>query len=160
MKVLTILIFVLLIPLSLPAGTKGPVNYNECVLQKVRGQVTSTISQARRQCESVFPFEKKLHNYDSKVEIKWWSTSDTLHLAIKANYGDYRITRFTAAFTTIPCDGIGETGESVYTLRKEFIFDRGQEEASVYVGEDAEQFECMNSAGIYGMKKKLQTTDR
>lgn len=160
MKVLTILMFLLIISTSLTAETRAPANYNECVLQNIRGKVGSTISRARRQCESAFPFEKKLHNYDTKVEIKWWSTSASLHIAIKSNYGDYRITRFVATFSTIPCDGILETGGEVYTLREEFIFDLGQEESSVYVGEDAERFKCMKSAGIYGTKKQLQIEDR
>ena len=156
MQVFIFLLFILLFPNSLLAGAAGPGNYNECVLQKIRGQVKSTISRARRICESEFPFEKKLRGYDKKVEIKWWSTSDSLHLAIQANHGDYRITRFNAKFARKPCNEIGGLGSSAYTIIKEFVFDSGKEEASVYVGEDAEKYECMHSADIYGIKMKDQ----
>ena len=160
MKIFIFLSFILLFPALLPAGASEPGSYNECVLQKIRGQVKSTISSARRICESEFPFEKKLRGYDKKMEIKWRSTSDTLHLAIQANHGDYRITRFNAKFAIKPCNEIRGLGGSAYTITKEFVFDSGKEEASVYVGEDAEKYKCMRSAEIYGIKKNKQSDDQ
>jgi hypothetical protein len=152
-KIVICLLFVLLFQTSLIADATEPGTYNECVLQKIRGQVKSTISRARRICESEFPFEKKLRGYDKMMEVKWWSTANTLHLAIQANHGDYRITRFNAKFATKPCGEIGGFEGSAYTLTREFVFDSEAEEASAHVGEDAEQYKCMRPAEIYGIKK-------
>lgn len=91
----------------------GVQNYDECVLKEMKGQSREMITHARDLCEAKFPFEKEIYGYKDNIDIGWWSTSDSIHLNISNNYGNYRITRYKASFSEKKC-----SDTDTYTLTK------------------------------------------
>lgn len=133
------------------AGWFGPDNYEECVLEKMKGQNTLMIFAARGACEKMFPYEKKLQNYKKNIEIGWLSEWPRISLSIKKNYGNYTITRYEASFSTKSCD---ETeNDSDYTLTKLFVFSDNKKSASVSLGDDV-KYQCMRTNTIWGKRRK------
>ena len=133
------------------AGWFGPDNYEECVLEKMKGQNVLMIVIVRAACEKMFPYEKKLQNYKKNIEIGWLSEWPRISLSIKKNYGNYTITRYEASFSTKSCD---ETeNDSDYTLTKSFVFSDNKKPASISLDNDV-KYQCMRTNTIWGKWRK------
>ncbi len=134
------------------AGWFGADNYEDCFLEKVKGQHKFMFDTARKACERQFPFEKELYRYKDNIEIGWWSSDEkSIYLQIKNNYGDYSITRYRANFSEKPCSETKSSSD--YTLTKMFVFNIGETVTSISV-ENAAQQKCMDTDTIWGRLKK------
>ena len=87
------------------AGIFGPDNYEECVLDKMKGQAKSLIFIARKACEKKFPYEKNLGSYFNEYEFSWVPHNDNaIYFSIDKNYGEYRVTRARVIFSSNLCE--------------------------------------------------------
>ncbi len=87
------------------AGIFGPDNYEECVLDKMKGQAKNLIYVARKACEKKFPYEKDLGSYSSEYEFSWMPYNDnSVYFSISKNYGEYNITRVKVTFSANLCN--------------------------------------------------------
>jgi hypothetical protein len=140
--------------LSLLAACDAPRSYHECVLEKMKGQPREMRFHARELCESKFPFEKKLSNYEGSIDSGWSSTPGSLRIWINGNFGEHRITRYRASFSVRDCADILLNTPHAYTISKTFNFGPDEYSAVVYLGNDAEQHKCMRTDEIYGIRKR------
>lgn len=125
----------------------GPDNYEECVLEKMKGQNKSMIHTARKACEKKFPYEKTLEFYGDKIEISWYSDQNSLNLSITENYGNYDITRYKSIFSEKECADIKSSND--YTLEKLFKFKKGIKTATINL-KGANQYQCMRTVKMWG----------
>lgn len=146
-----IILIILLLPQVAIAGWFGPDDYDECVLEKMKGQSEEMLWTARSVCEKQFPYEKELHSYKDNIEIELSSMGSDLILSIRENHGDYIITRYTAQFSKKSCDQL--TSNADYTLTKTFIFSPGDNVAVLSV-KDADKYKCMRTDTILGRYRK------
>lgn len=144
---------IILTPLSLgvEAGWLGPDNYEDCVLEKMKGQTKEMIWTARTACEKQFPFEKELRDYNDNIKVDWGGFGSDLFISIKANHGDYIITKYKAQFSKKSCEE--STSNSDYTLTKVFFFEAGVDTSSVSAA-DADKYKCMRTNMIWGRYRK------
>jgi len=136
-----------LFPLNAIPGWFGPDNYEDCVLEKMKGQDKVMIATARKACEKRFPFEKELHDYGDNLEIDWLSLESRLYLFISKNLGEYAVTRYEASFSKKACDE--PQTRSDYTLSETFAFSAGETLASLDI-ENADEYKCMRTNSIWG----------
>ena len=137
----------LLLPLIVRADFFGPDNYEECVLEKMKGQNEAMIPTARKACEKKFPYEKVLEYYKDKIEINWYSDQNSLNLSITENYGDYEITRYKAIFSEKKCKDVKSSYD--YTLEKTFKF-KGRAKSASIIFENGSKYHCMRTEKIWG----------
>lgn len=126
----------------------GPASYDECLLEKMKGQDSSMIWTVQQVCENKFPYEHELYGYKDKLNISW--SSEPLGFVLKlTNDGDYTVTKYKAKFSKKPCS---ETkSNSDYTFQEVFHFEKGSNEAmSLLPG--AEEYKCMATLEIHGIK--------
>lgn len=148
-------IFAVILLSALVTACDVPSNYDECVLKEMKGQSKEVVVNARGLCESKFPFEKILYGYEDSIDVGWWSASESLYIQINKNYGKYRITRYKASFSVEECANITVgTSSDVYTLTKTFEFEHGADSVSVYLGSGADQYKCMRTDEIHGIRKR------
>lgn len=101
-----ILLFILLNIFNIAhAGIFGPDNYEECVLDKMKGQSKNLIHVARKACEKKFPYEKDLGSYSREYEFSWvYYNDNSVYFSISKNYGEYKITRVSVTFSPNLCE--------------------------------------------------------
>jgi len=80
----------------------GPKNYEECMLEKMKGQAPNMASIASRACLQSFPREILLS--DPVVTSTWCDGSDDTISACATVKPDYKVTRAEAIFTRAKCD--------------------------------------------------------
>lgn len=83
---------------SVQAGWLGPSNFDECVLEKMKGQAPNMIGVARSACQLKFPVEvllqEGIHYKKGQIKNSWYKTSkDTITISIDENKTDYKVTR-------------------------------------------------------------------
>jgi hypothetical protein len=88
-KVRQLLNSVLLVSFSFGANADwfGPDNYEECVLEKMKGQPKEMMWTAQTACEKKFSFEKELYDYSDDLEINWVTSGSNIYLVIEENTG-------------------------------------------------------------------------
>ena len=126
-------------------------NYDDCMLETMKGQSEKMTSYARRSCERKYPYEKELQDYQSKLEYLWWSNSISLNLKINNNKGDYRVTKYKALFSKIKCENI--KNEQDYDLKKTFYVKDGKE-AIIYIDQISDNYKCMKTDKIFGIRER------
>lgn len=94
----------LLISFKSHAGIFGPSNYDECVLDKMKGQDKFMIHTARAACDKLFP-EKPIEKILQGVAYEWLSAKDNEYtLVIKEGQNYYSITAVDAIFFEKSCE--------------------------------------------------------
>lgn len=91
------------------AGWFGPSNFDDCVLEKMRGQAPNMIGVARSACRAQFPEEillqEGIHYKKGQIKNSWYNTSkDTITISIDENKTDYKVTRVVIKPMKEPCD--------------------------------------------------------
>lgn len=91
------------------AGLFGPSNYEDCVLDKMKGQAPNLVSLVVQACKRQFPTEETLivgENYKKGQLVSKWSetTSDTISFNVERNDTAYKLTRAEAQFWKLGCD--------------------------------------------------------
>ncbi|WP_285390872.1 hypothetical protein [Marinobacter azerbaijanicus] len=132
-------------------GWFGPDNYEECVLEKMKGQTKEMMWTAQTACEKEFPYEKELYGYKENLEISWATGGLSIYLMIKENRGDYMVTRYKAKFAKKQCSEVSSTSD--YLLTEEFRFPQGAKRAYISTP-DAEKYKCMRTEIIWGQYRK------
>lgn len=156
--------FSILMSLNVRAGWFGPDNYEDCVLEKMKGQPRNMMSLAQEACEKKFPYEKALVPYNglfswegnpgnykgSDLELSWCDTSSSsISICVSKNETDYRITKAIIAFS-IKCEGAKPED---FREKVTFTFSRWRDKSTADV-KDAARFKCMRQIEIYGERAK------
>ena len=131
------------------AGIFGPDNYEECVLDKMKGQAKNLIYVARKACEKKFPYEKDLGSYSSEYEFSWMPYNDnSVYFSISKNYGEYKITRVNVTFSSSLCsDNTSLPSEHTKTVE---LSDK--EDASI-TSVPAISYKCARVNNLWGIIK-------
>mgnify|MGYP003980597653 CR=1 FL=1 len=139
------------------AGIFGPDNFEDCVLEKLKGQEVTryTINLARTVCEEKFPSEKLLlqgtHYQDGDIKINWVeSNGDNISIKLEKSTSEYKITKVKLKFSKIPCKMSPKLHE--YNHGVMFIFSKWSKKVSEYVV-DGNKMKCMLQEEIWGKKK-------
>ena len=153
---LFLLLGFIFVPMVGLAGWFDPDNYEDCVLEKMKGQDRGLISTARKACRYQFPKEIELQGQWGNVDIMWKWSDSSLIAEITRNDSEYEVTRFKAIFSTVPCDK--QKSPSDHLLTKTFVFSKGgkifdftgeQNIASVIV-DNVSQYKCRTSLTLWG----------
>ena len=78
-----------------------PSNYEECLLDVMKGQERIMLRTAKVACEKKFPFVKELST--SAIDLSWTQMGNALVLTIKENPEDYGILRVKYLFSEKSC---------------------------------------------------------
>lgn len=97
---------------SVSSGVFGPSNFEECVLDKMKGQLPAMRPTASKACER--DFERAVDI--SLVEFAW-AAEGTVN--IRKNQSDFAITRAVFSFSHVACD---RAKENDYSTRAEVTF--------------------------------------
>lgn len=102
-----ILFTLLLMWIAEPAFAQlfGPKSYEECMLEKMKGQAANMASIARVACLKSFPQEVELS--EPEATSTWCETSDNSISACVVLKDGYKITKATGSFVRAVC-GSGE----------------------------------------------------
>ena len=143
-------------PMTSTAGWLGPSDYDECVLEKMKGQSKNMVRHARNYCRSKFPIkespstEQRLPNYLSQIKTSWWTEDKTAYLAI-TNPGQYRITRIYANISTKDDSRYGcKPSNHYHTDKVIFIFTPPTNISSSSIS-GKWRYKCMNIFDIWGI---------
>lgn len=102
---LTVIIF--LMPMtSVRAGLLGPSNYEECVLDKMKGQDKSLLSTARTACRNAFPAEPTESVIaNDRIKYTWCKSEyDAVAACIDKAPPNIKITKIEGLFFEEGCD--------------------------------------------------------
>ena len=129
-------------------------NYEECLLESMKGQLAGMFSYAKKACEIKHPFEKELKygtHFDNKnLNIVWEGGSQLIKLTVEPNTTDNRVTRAIFKFSKVNCDSVKDED---YTLVKEFDFGRYGKSANARVPA-ASSYVCRKTVAVYGKRIK------
>lgn len=81
----------------------GPKNFDECVLEKMKGQVPGMIQYARKACREQFP-EEELFARGEDYDVTWCDKTNDSISACLALKGDHKVLRAEALFSKQDCD--------------------------------------------------------
>ena len=152
-KILTLVLLIIFFPIFLEAGWfSKPKNFEECVLEKMKGQDRSMRHYAIKACKKLFPIEEEINYiYQQDIEIAWSGvSSSSIELTIEKNDSNYRISKCKASFSIKKCDDVKDFKD--YTLTKTFIFEKGEKKSSIKIN-NANQYECMRKLSLWGFLK-------
>jgi hypothetical protein len=147
-----VLICLLIIPCANKsyAGWFGPSNYDECVLEKMKGQKGYMLPTVRSACEKDFPYEKNITNFYNKIRTNWYDDLGVIIFKIEENFSDYRITRCVAIFSENTCEE--NSNNSNYALKANLMFNKG-ENISRFETNNFDGYQCMKIIEIWGILK-------
>lgn len=129
--------------------------YDECVIEKMRGQDPSMKRFVSRACEKLYPFEREIqetfHFRKGDIEISWCvKLPPKVSACIERNNSDYRITRAIVRFTKEAC------GSEIFAMSNsreiEFVFPERFPKADSTL-EEAESYQCMHRSKIFGIRR-------
>ncbi len=174
LKKISIIIFLIVFfPIFSEAGWfSKPKNFEDCVLEKMKGQDKSMRSYAIRACRKLFPEEKEIDVFlRHDIEITWSSDASSISLEIKKNDSEYEISKCIASFSFKECEsitkeetvdetsnqwveGINKIFEDVqnYPLKKTFLFKKGENSSHIKI-DKADQYKCMKQLSLWGFLK-------
>lgn len=81
----------------------GPKNFDECVLEKMKGQAPGMIQYARKACREQFP-EEELLTESEDYDVTWCDTSNDSISACLVVKGSHRVLRAEALLSKKNCD--------------------------------------------------------
>ena len=130
-----------------------PSNYEECLLDVMKGQERIMLRTAKVACEKKFPFVKELSA--SAIDLSWRQMGNGLELTIKENPENYEISRVKYLFSEKSCKGIKTADFGLEVL---FMFD-GQNNAFHLAWEagqedKARKYNCGIVKAIFGKMRK------
>lgn len=95
------------LPFNLAAQLFGPKNFEECVLDKMKGQSPNMIGIARAACYKQFPSERLLT--EDEAQSTWCETTyDSISACVKLKDGA-KITKAMANFSRASCESANLT---------------------------------------------------
>jgi hypothetical protein len=118
--------FIALMPMFANAGLFGPSNFEECVLDRMKGQDKSMMWVARDACTKAFP-DKPTERYldHTKIKDEWCESTRTKQvICIKDKPKNFKITKIEADFYTDACGNIQNKTPVTVTAEKSFFSDK------------------------------------
>lgn len=147
---LRILVVLLLALITGPASAQlfGPKNYEECMLEKMKGQAPNMAGIARAACLRTFPQEVELTGHEASST--WCDTSDNSISACVVLKDGYKITKATGSFMRAACG----SGEINFVTSDENVTATPPMFGSTYkfLVNDARSYRCAQFT-FYGYKK-------
>ena len=156
-------IFIALVGLIIPNVALADLfglstNYDECVVNDMKGQDRTMRRYVTRSCER--KFETRIYKSDSysvpPIILTWRSESGEIIVAIKKNNSDYELTRAILTFSDVPC---AQSKENNYKIISEANFSNWipmqppKKETSVKLN-NANSYSCMRTLELYGKRIK------
>jgi len=148
------LVLIIFCPLIVDAGWfSNPENFEECVLEKMKGQDKSMRIYAIRACRKLFPQEEELTYFHTQnIEISWsYVSSSSVELTIEKNESSYRISKCIASFSIKKCDETQSNEDYIFT--ETFLFKDGKQKSRLKI-KKANQYNCMGKMSIWGFLKQ------
>jgi len=124
--------FILIISLLLSflqishAGLFGPSNFEECVLDRMKGQDRSMLYVAKQACTKAFP-DKPMERYldDENIESTWCeSTKSKQVICVTKQPKNYKITEIEANFYVDKCENIQDKKPISLKAKKSLFFSK------------------------------------
>ena len=132
----------------------GPDNFDECVADKMKGQIASMIYTVRRACER--KFETELQADQRKlIDIGWSdSTKSNVSVFVEENDSDFVVTRVLLTFSKAEC---GQAKSEEFDVKVEADFSgwvpgsdpKITTKASV---DNATSLKCMRTKSVFGKR--------
>lgn len=152
------LVFFLMLSSSANSGLFGPDNYDECLLDKMKGQPNNMRNTVYKVCERKFPYEKVIwssegtYNYIELDEVRVsWISSDGRIFATLVNNSEYEITRVTRKFGKVKnCNENADMSEFPFSLT--FYFSSSLESSTTH--KNAADMNCSYTKIVYGKLRK------
>lgn len=132
----------------------GPSNYDECVVDRMKGQEKFMYGAVRRSCER--EFEVKLDDISS-VKLNWTNTtSDGIEVSIGRNDSAYELTKALLMFSKKSCD---ESKDADFNIRAEAVFrswmpGKSPNEKAMTKMESPHSVQCFRTLEVYGKRVK------
>lgn len=151
-----LLLGVIFAPMAGLAGWFDPDNYEDCVLEKMKGQERFLINTARKACRNEFPAEVELGWPEiADIDTAWTTSGSSIVFEITKNDSKYTVTRIRALFSTKPCRE--EKAKDEVTTVETFVFPEeegmfgfgGNPKASASV-DNASQYNCYSGRTLWG----------
>lgn len=154
------LVFFLMLSSSANSGLFGPDNYDECLLDKMKGQSKNMRQTVNKICERKFPYEKVIwssegnYNYIERDEVRVnWSSSDGRIFATLVNNSEYEITRVTRAIGKVKsCKPGDDIGRAEFPFSLTFYFSSSLESSAAL--KNAADMNCSYTKIVYGKLRK------
>lgn len=128
----------------------GPDNYEECVLEKMKGQPKNMKGIAMVACEKKFPYEKEIF-INEEVNINWLSADEgEFKMRVDENFSKYNITRSMHEFSKKTCENIQK---SDFTLTKIFVFPKSTSSSRPVSIKNSSEYKCSRLTRLWGMMK-------
>ena len=145
---------------SANSGLFGPDNYDECLLDKMKGQSKNMRQTVNKICERKFPYEKVIwssegnYNYIERDEVRVnWSSSDGRIFATLVNNSEYEITRVTRAIGKVKsCKAGDDIGLAEFPFSLTFYFSSSLESSAAL--KNAADMNCSYTKIVYGKLRK------
>lgn len=141
------------------AGIFGPDNYDECMLDYLKGEsgkaTSAVLLYAEKACEQKFPYSKDITALKESISTSWWTESGKVFLEITENFSGYNVDRVSAKLLPVckPLDVYDKLKNQEDSISVNFTFRGNVSQSSVSV-DDGSIFNCMRTEEMYGTKKR------
>jgi len=132
----------------------GPSNYDECMVERMKGQERYMYSTVRKSCER--EFEVKLQK-KYLVDLNWVDTASSgVVVSIAKNNSEYEVTKAILIFSMKSCE---ESKDADFKIQAEAVFSSwipgksAGEKADVKL-ESAYSVKCFRTKEVYGKRIK------
>ena len=136
------------------AGIFGSSNYEECVVDKMKGQPANMVGLVANACRKQFPAEEMLvegQNFKKGQLVDKWSVTaaDTISVTVDRNDTAYKLTRVDGRFWKLVCDKqVGNPEPDIEVSAEAPLFGS----TFKFQIDNAVQYKC-GSISIFGKKK-------
>jgi len=137
----------LFLPTAAFAGFFGPSNFDECMVDKMKGQDPIMYSNVQKLC--INKFERELPNYASKIKYEWGLGLFGLNITIKENRGKYGLTKLYARFSEKPCK---RSIEKDYSEEIKFDFNGHRLGSALAMEAPKINYQCIRIQRIFGVE--------
>jgi hypothetical protein len=143
------------------AGLFGPSNFEECMVEKMKGQSESMLGIVHQLCREKFPVKEpkrtKVHPRANDLEYTWHQSSlktspfepakPYVAIKITRNSTGYLLTNFVGKFSEKDCSASTDA-DFKYSISFDFLI---SESASAY-NDTGRTFKCVRLTEFYGHK--------
>ena len=152
------LVFFLMLSSSANSGLFGPDNYDECLLDQMKGQSNNMRGTVNKICERKFPYEKKLWSHNTnyntiehdQISTSWEKSDGRIFLSL-VNNSKYEITRVTKFFGKVKSCKRPITEEQL-PFELTFYFSSSLESSAAL--KNAADMNCTATKSVYGKLRK------
>jgi hypothetical protein len=127
------------------AGWFGPDNFEECMLEKMKGQNSSMEFTAHKACAKLFKLEEEVY-FLNDIKKTWGYEAGSITITITENPSNYYLTKGLFSFAPKDCEG---AQDSDFGTPREIAFTSGKRTSvSIYPSPI-----CMKTLKLWGTYK-------